>query len=82
MLSRLGLDIAAIINPDYCSISFRSRNFDVQKLAAELGGGGHPRASGSPLNKVLCFLLRVGIVKLPLQIIMKRVTSKLYAMER
>ncbi|MFN3528006.1 MAG: DHHA1 domain-containing protein [Candidatus Altarchaeaceae archaeon] len=32
-------------------VEFRSKNFDVYKIAKELGGGGHKFASGATLNK-------------------------------
>ena len=32
------------------NVSFRSNNFDVEKIAAEFGGGGHRLAAGAKLN--------------------------------
>lgn len=43
------LDVIAMIKPEY-SISFRTvkDNVDVSAIAKQLGGGGHPKASGAP----------------------------------
>ena len=46
LLSRYNADIAVIIRPNG-AISLRSRRVDVQIIAKELGGGGHPRAAGA-----------------------------------
>ncbi|MEB2837310.1 MAG: DHHA1 domain-containing protein [Desulfurococcales archaeon] len=46
LLSRYNADIAVIIRPNG-AISLRSRRVNVQILAKELGGGGHPRAAGA-----------------------------------
>lgn len=50
LLSRTGAHIVALVNEDLKALSFRSRDCDVRLLASELGGGGHPRASGAPLH--------------------------------
>ncbi|MEZ0290448.1 MAG: DHHA1 domain-containing protein [Sulfolobales archaeon] len=65
LLSYYDSDIAVIIRPNG-SISFRSREYNVREIAAVLGGGGHPRASGarvylSILDKIL---LRLGFEKI------------------
>lgn len=41
------------ISQNQTKVSFRSKNFPVNKLAAGFGGGGHLRASGCSLNKNL-----------------------------
>jgi len=46
ILSRTGADIA-VITRRYSSLSLRSRRIDVRRIAVELGGGGHPAASGA-----------------------------------
>lgn len=48
LLSRYEADIAVILRP-WGGISLRSRRVDVRRIALELGGGGHPKASGAPL---------------------------------
>lgn len=48
LIARYNADIAVILRP-WGGISLRSRTVDVRKIAVELGGGGHPRASGAPL---------------------------------
>ena len=47
--SRYNADIAVIIR-DNGGMSLRSRNVNVQKIAVELGGGGHPRAAGARIK--------------------------------
>jgi len=47
MLGRLGADIAAILNESN-RLEFRSNKCNVREIAFRLGGGGHPKASGSP----------------------------------
>jgi len=43
------VDLVVIINIDY-SISYRTiKDIDLSIIAKQLGGGGHPKASGSPL---------------------------------
>ncbi|MEW6172211.1 MAG: bifunctional oligoribonuclease/PAP phosphatase NrnA [Bacillota bacterium] len=46
-----GVEIALLfreVDGGYVKVSFRSKNYvDVSKLAAEFGGGGHPRAAGA-----------------------------------
>ena len=46
LLSRLDADIAVIARTNG-AISLRSRRVNVQKVAAALGGGGHPAAAGA-----------------------------------
>lgn len=48
LIARYDADIAVILRP-WGGISLRSRTVDVRKIAVELGGGGHPKASGAPL---------------------------------
>ncbi len=47
--SRYDADIAVIIR-DNGGMSLRSKKVDVQKIAVELGGGGHPRAAGARIK--------------------------------
>ncbi len=49
LLSRFNSDIAVILRSNG-GISLRSRNVDVQQVARELGGGGHPRAAGAKIK--------------------------------
>ncbi len=49
LLSRFNADIA-VIGRENGAMSLRSRNFDVQKVASFLGGGGHPRAAGAKIK--------------------------------
>lgn len=49
LLARYEADIAAIARPNG-GLSLRSRRVNVQPVAARLGGGGHPRASGAKLE--------------------------------
>ncbi len=44
-------DLYIVVYPS--AISLRSTVIDVSKIAKKMGGGGHPRASGIPLNNVL-----------------------------
>jgi oligoribonuclease NrnB/cAMP/cGMP phosphodiesterase (DHH superfamily) len=45
------LDFIAIINPSH-SVSYRTvKNIDLGVIAGVYGGGGHPKASGSPIDK-------------------------------
>lgn len=46
------VDVLVILNNKHESISLRSIDFDVQKLAAAYGGGGHPRAAGFPVENM------------------------------
>ena len=48
------IDFVAIINMD-TSISYRTvrDNVNVGEIAKELGGGGHPKASGSQIDKII-----------------------------
>ena len=54
-------DIAVVMSINFNCVEFRSRNdnsieFDCSKLAKELGGGGHAKASGAPiLSHVISF---------------------------
>ena len=49
LLSRFNADVAVIARLDG-GISFRSSRVNVRDLAASLGGGGHPRASGAKVR--------------------------------
>ena len=40
-------------DPQMCKVSFRSRRIDVNRVAAQFGGGGHVRASGCTLKMPL-----------------------------
>jgi oligoribonuclease NrnB/cAMP/cGMP phosphodiesterase (DHH superfamily) len=50
LLYRFQGDIAVIVRKKGTGISLRSIKANVQKVAYELGGGGHPRAAGAPLK--------------------------------
>lgn len=48
-----GVEVAVFVkeaNEGHCRVSLRSKNFDVNKVANTLGGGGHMRAAGCTLN--------------------------------
>jgi oligoribonuclease NrnB/cAMP/cGMP phosphodiesterase (DHH superfamily) len=47
---RKDLDVACQINVEKGSVSFRSRDYDVSKLAQLFGGGGHKRAAGHSIS--------------------------------
>ncbi|MCE4620525.1 MAG: DHHA1 domain-containing protein [Desulfurococcales archaeon] len=49
LLSRFQADIAVIIRENG-GLSLRSRGVNVQVIAVELGGGGHPRAAGARIE--------------------------------
>jgi len=53
LLDRYSADIAVIIRRKGRGLSLRSRSVNVREIAARLGGGGHPRAAGAPLNMPL-----------------------------
>lgn len=68
LISKMNADIA-IIYRDNGTISFRSRERDVNKLAVCMGGGGHKLASGTSIKlniwmRVLKVLLRPAFNKL------------------
>ena len=63
LLHRYGADIAVIVGKRGKGLSLRSIRANVQRLAYRLGGGGHPRAAGAPLN--LGFLQRIASFILP-----------------
>ncbi|MGC8751931.1 MAG: DHH family phosphoesterase [Fervidicoccaceae archaeon] len=48
MLARFDADIAAILN-EKGKLEFRSNKCNVREIAFQLGGGGHPKASGAPV---------------------------------
>ncbi len=50
LLYRYQADIAVIVKKRGTGLSLRSISVNVQRLAYALGGGGHPRAAGAPLN--------------------------------
>ncbi|MBQ3444707.1 MAG: bifunctional oligoribonuclease/PAP phosphatase NrnA [Selenomonadaceae bacterium] len=50
------VDVAFLISeraPNVCRVSMRSKDVDVAKIAARLGGGGHIRAAGCTLKTTL-----------------------------
>ncbi len=50
LMARRGLDAIAVVKTNSRGISLRSRGrVDVQRIAVERGGGGHPSAAGMPL---------------------------------
>ncbi len=53
LLSRFSADIAVIVRRRGRGISLRSRRVNVREVAYKLGGGGHPRAAGAPLEMPL-----------------------------
>ena len=49
-----GVDVALLlkaVEPEKCRVSMRSKQTDVARIAARLGGGGHIRAAGCTLEK-------------------------------
>ncbi len=57
LLSRYNADVAVIVRKRGRGISLRSRGVNVREIAYALGGGGHPRAAGAPLNLPLLYRL-------------------------
>jgi oligoribonuclease NrnB/cAMP/cGMP phosphodiesterase (DHH superfamily) len=57
LLSRYSADIAVIVRRRGKGLSLRSRTVNVREVAVKLGGGGHPRAAGAPLNMPLAWRL-------------------------
>ncbi len=65
LLSRFNADIALICRNG--SLSLRSRDVDVRRIAKALGGGGHPRAAGAPARPPLIIRLLAALrIKTPL----------------
>lgn len=54
-------DIAIVAHETLKSLSFRSKICNVRELAKVFNGGGHPRASGAPLNIPFIYKLLEGI---------------------
>jgi len=63
LLDRFDADFAVIVRRRGRGISLRSRNVNVREIAYRLGGGGHPKAAGAPLN--LPFLYRLASLFYP-----------------
>jgi hypothetical protein len=57
LINRFGADVAVVVRSSSSGLSLRSRTVNVREIAYMLGGGGHPRAAGAPLNMPL--LLRI-----------------------
>jgi oligoribonuclease NrnB/cAMP/cGMP phosphodiesterase (DHH superfamily) len=57
LIDRLGVDFVAIIRKRGRGMSLRSRRVNVREIAYRLGGGGHPRAAGAPLQLPLHYRL-------------------------
>ncbi|MET1128690.1 MAG: hypothetical protein ABWW70_05180 [Thermoproteota archaeon] len=55
LINRFGADVAVVVKTSGNGLSLRSRTVNVRKIAYTLGGGGHPRAAGAPLNMPLLF---------------------------
>ncbi|MEB3825574.1 MAG: DHHA1 domain-containing protein [Desulfurococcales archaeon] len=75
MLSRFNIKVAVIAKSNG-SISLRSREVDVQKIALNMGGGGHPRAAGAKphLGFLEKILLRIN-KKLFLRLLGRKIVS-------
>ncbi|MEM3836649.1 MAG: hypothetical protein QXU57_01975 [Fervidicoccaceae archaeon] len=58
MLARFNADIAVIVN-ERGKLEFRSNRCNVRNIAYELGGGGHPKASGSPIPTYAKFAMKL-----------------------
>jgi len=56
-IDRFGADFAVIVRKRGRGMSFRSRSVNVREIAYQLGGGGHPRAAGAPLQLPLMYRL-------------------------
>ncbi|MCS7164729.1 MAG: DHHA1 domain-containing protein [Candidatus Calescibacterium sp.] len=52
------------IEPEYCRVSLRSREIDVEEIASSFGGGGHKRASGFRIRKKPQEVIEILIKKL------------------
>lgn len=57
LLDRYSGDVAVIVRRKGRGISLRSRGINVREIAVRLGGGGHPRAAGAPLEMPLHYRL-------------------------
>ncbi len=57
LMERFSADFAVIVRTRGRGMSFRSRGVDVQEIAVTLGGGGHRRAAGAPLDINLLYRL-------------------------
>jgi oligoribonuclease NrnB/cAMP/cGMP phosphodiesterase (DHH superfamily) len=73
ILSRTNADIASIVKENG-SISLRSKRVNVQRIAYNLGGGGHPRAAGAKID--LSFLDRL-LLKVYTRGFLKRINRKI-----
>ncbi|MEB3772798.1 MAG: DHHA1 domain-containing protein [Desulfurococcales archaeon] len=73
ILSRTNADIACIVKENG-SISLRSKKVNVQRIAYNLGGGGHPKAAGAKVE--LSFLDRL-LLKVYTRGFLKRVNRKI-----
>ena len=79
LLSRFSADIAVIVRARGSKgISFRSARVNVREIALKLGGGGHPRAAGAPLNlSLLEKLIALFYPKIKLKAVMRSVETAL-----
>jgi len=75
LLSRYQADIAVIVRSNG-GISLRSRRVNVQLIARELGGGGHPRAAGARIR--LPLWVRLGRIITP-KILTRHVAKRILA---
>ncbi|MGC8629264.1 MAG: DHHA1 domain-containing protein, partial [Candidatus Micrarchaeia archaeon] len=50
LFEKSGKEVVIAINVDKGKASIRSKTKDISKLAALLGGGGHPHAAGFPIK--------------------------------
>lgn len=79
LLSRYRADVAAIPVVGH-GVSLRSQEVDVRRIAARLGGGGHPRASGAPIpaNVFVKILARIypGILLAPVSRALEKAVSE------
>lgn len=57
LIDRLGADLVVIVRRRGRGMSLRSRDVNVREIAYRLGGGGHPRAAGAPLQLPLLYRL-------------------------
>ena len=76
LLSRYNADLAVVVRRYGTGLSLSSRRVNVREIAARLGGGGHPRAAGAPLNMPLLWKLAALLVpRLKLKWALRAVSS-------
>jgi oligoribonuclease NrnB/cAMP/cGMP phosphodiesterase (DHH superfamily) len=84
LASRLNVDVVVLVRTRGKGLSLRSRSVNVRDIAYHMGGGGHLRAAGAPLNMPLLLRaisrllpsLRLRFAEKQLREVLKRVGCK------